>query len=52
MSSCLDMQTYQSWLEKGLFPFILRFLFVICARENGQIYDIDSCRDYICGLKR
>jgi hypothetical protein len=19
--------------------------------ENGKIYDIDSCRDYICGLK-
>jgi hypothetical protein len=19
--------------------------------ENGKIYDIDSCRDYVCGLK-
>jgi hypothetical protein len=37
-----------NWVRqlKELFPFILRFLFMICAWENGKIYDIDSCRDY------
>jgi hypothetical protein len=35
---------------KGAVPF--HFKVPICDLwESGKIYDIDSCRDYICGLK-
>jgi hypothetical protein len=38
----------QKW--KGAVHF--HFKLPICDLwENGNIYDIDSCRDYICGLK-
>jgi hypothetical protein len=36
--------------QKGAVPFL--FKVPICDLwENGKIYDIDSFRDYICGLK-
>jgi hypothetical protein len=36
--------------SKGAVPF--HFKVPICDLwENGKIYDIDSFRDYICGLK-
>jgi hypothetical protein len=37
-------------LQKGAISFHCKV--PICDMwENGKIYDIDSCRDYICGLK-
>jgi Zn-dependent alcohol dehydrogenase len=49
--SLMEHQIVISGDTKGAVSFHFKVPMICDLWENGKIYDIDSCRDYICGLE-